>query len=304
MSATDRLAMRYGTEDSFGVPSSAALTDLFITSETLTTELTKIESEIVLGDRQIHDLIDVGRMSRGDVNFEAVYDNIDDLFEGALCDTWAADVLQNGAEKHSFVFEKQAQDLANMYYRFIGSRIGGLSMVFELQRVIAGTLNVMGIGGTFQAASVGVGAPSAAPTNPVMSTLETLTIEEGASAIEDATRFTFELTNSLREQRRLGSSALRDINLGLFRVTGTLDAYFEDRRYVDKLLAGTPSDFEIAMADEDGNSHVVSFPRFEFTGLDGPANSGRSQDVMQRLRWTAYRDPSSQLTMIVERSAA
>lgn len=304
MSSTDSMVMRYAVEESYGELASAqALKNLVIVSETLTSQFNTIESEGVLGDRQLRDLVRVGTMAQGDLNTELSYAALDDLLTGALCDAWVSDVIENGSDKVSFAFEKDFADLTK-YYAFRGCRVGGFRLNLDLQQQIRAVISVMGRGGVFADATIGTGTPTAAPENPMIPTLANLTIEEGAAAVEEALGFSFQLDNQLREQRVLGSNTLRDINLGQFRLTGTLRAYFESRKYVDKLVGDTASDFEIVTQDADGNSYVWTFPRFKFTGLTGPGNSGRSQDVVQELTWTAMRDPSTGITARVERSAA
>lgn len=305
MSSTDSMIMRYAVEESYGVLASGgqALQNLVVTSETLTSQFNTIESEGVLGDRQLRDLVRVGAMAQGDINAELSYGALDDLLTGAFCDAWASGVLENGADKISFALEKDFSDVTQ-FYAFRGCRIGGLQINMELQQQIRAVVSVMGRGGVFAGATIGTGTPTAAPENSMIPTLANLTIEEGGVGVEEALGLSFNLDNQLRENRVLGSDALRDINLGQFRITGTLRAYFESRKYVDKLVADTASDFEVVTQDADGNSYVWTFPRFKFTGLTGPANSGRSQDVIQELQWTAMRDPSTGITARVERSAA
>lgn len=305
MSSTDSMVMRYAVEDVYGELASGgqALKNLVITSETLTSQFNTIESEGVLGDRQLRDLVRVGSMAQGDINAELSYAALDDILTGALCDSWLSGVIENGSDKVSFAFEKDFSDLTQ-FYAFRGCRVGGFQLNLELQQQIRAVISVMGRGGVFATSTIGTGSPTAAPENPMIPTLTNLVIDEAGTPITDALGFSFQLDNQLRENRVLGSASLRDINLGQFRVTGTLRAYFEDRRYIDKLIADTASDFEITTQDADGNSYVWTFPRFKFTGLSGPANSGRSQDVVQELTWTAMRDPSTGITMRVERSAA
>jgi hypothetical protein len=302
MATTDRMAFRYAIEDSYGELESGgtALQDLLITSETLTDELNIIESEVVLGDRQIHDLIRVGQVCRRNIVTELRHENLDDLLQGALAASWVSDTLENGSSKLSYAFEKHMQDIAQ-FFAFRGCRLGGIDLDFALQRIISATIPVLGRGGVFAGSTIGTGSPTEAPDNPPITTLSSLSIEEGGAGVEVATRFTVNIANNLREQRVLGMTDLRDINLGLFRVRGTMEAYFEDRTYVDKLVAGTPSDFEIVAQDENSNAYVFTFPRFEFTRVTGPNNTGRSRDVMTTLEWTALRDPSAAYTLRIER---
>lgn len=306
MATTDNLALRYFTETVYGetAPSPApTLQTILVKNETLTTNFDTIESEAVVGDRQVQDIVRVGKICEGDINCELNFSNLDAFFSGALADAWASDVIENSSDLISFGLEKHMTDLG-IFYRFAGGRVNGLSIDMSTQSMIQATISMMAKGGIFANATIGDGSPTAPTSNSPMVTLSTLTLTEAGAAIACPTRFTFQTTNELRQKRCLGEDDISGINLGIFRVTGTLEAYFESRTYVDKLVADTATDFEITAQDADGNAYTYTFPNAKFQTLDGPANTGRSQDLMQTLGWTAYKDPSSGITMRIERAAA
>jgi hypothetical protein len=306
MATTDNMALRYFVESAYGEasPSPApTLNTLLVVSESLTTNFQTIESEAVVGDRQVQDIVRVGKICEGDINTELNYGNLDDFFRGGLAGAWVTDLLENGSTLVSYGLEKEMSDLG-IFYRFVGARVNTLAINMALQSMITGTVGVMAKGGVFANSTFGDGSPVDATTNPSMVTLSTLTLNEGGTGLACPTSFNFQFNNELRQKRCLGEDDISGINLGIFRASGTLEAYFEDRTYVDKLIADTPSDFEIIAQDSDGNSYTFTFPRFKFQTLDGPANTGRSQDVMQTLTWTAYKDPSSGITASITRAAA
>lgn len=306
-SSSDRMAFRYVRESSFGNPASEPAKTLLYTRESLTPQFEYFESETILGDRQVRGATRSGRTVSGDVDTELIYGNLDDLLEGALADTWSSDVLVNGSDLISFALEKDFQDV-NIRTQFFGCRVGSLAVNMPIAAPITATVGFVGSsflvpsGGT----SIGVGQPAASVSNEEIPTLGNLKIEEGGAspALEYATEFSFNADNGLRPQRVLGNTGLRGIGLGTFRVTGQLAVYFEDTRFIDKLIGDTPSEFEIVTTDSAGNSYVFSFPRLKFTGSNGPNSEGRNSDVFTRLDWTALRDPSTGITMRVERHSA
>ena len=302
MATTDNLAFRYFTETAYGEVNSPAptLSTLLVVSESLTTNFETIESEAVVGDRQVADIVRVGKIAEGDINCELNFSNLDDLLTGALADTWESGVLENGSDLISFGLEKAMSDLS-IYYAFLGARVNTFSCEMALQSMIKASIGVMAKGGAFGASSFGDGSPSAATSNEPMVTLARLTLNEAGAGMACPTAFSFNTTNELRQKRCLGQDDISGINLGIFRVTGTLEAYFEGQTYVDKIVADTATDFEIVAEDADGNSYTFTFPLVKFQTLEGPANTGRSQDLMQTLGWTAYKDPSTGITMRIER---
>lgn len=305
MATTDNLALRYFVESTYGeVPSPApTLQTLLVRSESLTTNFDTLESEAVTGERQLVNLVRTGRLCEGTIETELNYSNLDDLFRGALAANWNTDTLENASTLISFGFEKHLTTLG-IFYAFAGGRINSLAVTMEPRSMIRASVGVMAKGGVFSGASVGDGTPDAVTANEPMVTLSTLTLQEAGAAIACPTRFSFETTNELKPKICMGEDDISGINLGNFRVTGTLEAYFESTTYVNKLINDTATDFVITATDADGNSYTFTFPKVKFSTLEGPANTGRNQDVLQTLGWTAYRDPSTEITMRIERSAA
>lgn len=298
---TDRMAFRYSRETVYGITDAVPLTTLLITSEDFTTAFPTVESESVNGERQVADAVRVGDDAAGSANFELIYGNLDDLLEGALCNDWdTSNYIENGDFLVSFSIEKHFQDVTQ-FSAAKGCRVSTLNLAFVPRQRITGSVGLMGRGQTFTGVTVGTGLPVDAVTNPMMVTTGALSLEEASAAITACTNFTIALDNGLRPQFVNGNSSIRDIGLGTFRVSGTMECYFSNRAYIDKLIAETPSDYVIVTEDSESNSYTWTIPRFKFTGLAGPANSGRSQDVMQTLNWTAFLDPSSGITMRVDR---
>jgi hypothetical protein len=157
---TDRMVLRYAPEESFGEFASGgeAMRTLLITSENLTPQFNTIEDDTVIGTRRVRDLIRVGRHAEGDVNFNLIHGNVDDLLQGALCDSWESDVLSDSGERHSFAFEKHFQDV-NEFWAMRGARIRTFGLNFALEDIIRGSFGVMGKGAVFSGATIGTGPP-------------------------------------------------------------------------------------------------------------------------------------------------
>lgn len=297
---TDRMIMRYLREVTYGETPASAMQNLYIVSEDITPGFQTVESETMLGDRQVRDAVRVGQMSQGSINFELAYGPLDDVLEGVLCDDWQTGFIENGSDLISFSLEREFDDV-NQFASMKGARMGTLALNFVPKQRVTGSVGLMARGARFAGSTIGTGSATAGVDAPMMVTTETLSIEEAGTPITLATGFTINVDNGLRAKDVLGSSDIRDIGLGTFRVTGTLEAYFEDRRFIDKLIADTASDFEIVTEDVDSFAYNWIFPRFKFTGLTGPNATARNTDVMTRLNWTAFRDPSTGITMRVER---
>ncbi len=84
MSDSNRVALRYVEEVTFGTNPGTDMTALRFTSETLTPNVEFIASDEIRNDRQITDTIQTGSEPGGDVSFELSYGTYDDFFRAAL----------------------------------------------------------------------------------------------------------------------------------------------------------------------------------------------------------------------------
>jgi hypothetical protein len=303
----DRVALRYIREATYGETPSAALKTLRIVTESISDSIEYDQSEESVGDRQVLDLVKSGQVSSGEIAGELSFANLDDLLPGAFAGEWSTNVLANGAERISYSFEKDFQDLTDIYYAFRGMRIGSFGLDMEPRSKIRFSMGVEGLGGIRPVASIGTGSPTAATTHPVMSTLETLSIFEGKGTptqVIGAVGFTMNIDNGLREDPQLQTADPYDIGLGECVVTGTYRHYLRDASFIDKVLGDTPSAWTITADDSDGNRYVFRFPHFKFTSLTDAGKAGRNQKVTPSLDWQAYRDPDTGLTCTVERIPA
>ncbi len=84
MSDSNRVALRYVKEVTFGTNPGTDMTALRYTSEGLTPNVEFIASDEIRNDRQITDTIQTGSEPGGDINFELSYGTFDPFFEAAL----------------------------------------------------------------------------------------------------------------------------------------------------------------------------------------------------------------------------
>lgn len=90
MSEANRVDVAYIEEVTFGTTPASALTSMRKTGESLAFNVANISSQEIRADRQIPDLIQTGAESGGGVDFEMSYAAFDDLFEGALWNSWGS----------------------------------------------------------------------------------------------------------------------------------------------------------------------------------------------------------------------
>lgn len=218
--------------------------------------------------------------------------------------TVAGSTLRNGIVPKSFTLEKAFTDVSE-FVAFAGMRVSSLNLTADTGALLTGAFSFQGRSAAASGSSLSSGAPSAAPSNPVLNAIDNikgLRVGDGSEAFEISSH-NFTLDNTLRAQKGQGTLGSIGIGIGTLNVTGALTAYFETRSLYEKHLNWDTSAFAYRMVDAAGNSYVVSFPALKFT--DGnPVAGGKDQDIMAEMSWTAFRHPGYGFTAQIDRFPA
>lgn len=303
MADSNRAALAYVEETTWGTTPSSALQTLRITGESLADQEGTTESAEVLSDRQLADVIRTGRWSQGDINGELSADTLDTLLEGVLGDAWSSGVLENGATKHSYTFEKLFNvdgSPSQHFLTFPGCRLDTLGLTFGQESVITYTLGVMGKAGVSNAATAGSGAYTAAGTTEPLSTADITAITEASTDPGNVTELSLNLTNNLRRQMALGDTDPVGFGYGGFRASGSLSLYFEDRGLYDKYVAETKTELEFTVTDSASNSYTFTVPATRW-GTPEINIEGVNGDIVAAFPWTAVKDTVTGSTISITR---
>lgn len=85
MTDSNRTELTYIKETTWGTtPGSPSMTELRMTSETLSKNISNVTSAEIRSDRQVTDLVQASKSAGGDVNFELSYGTYDDFLQSAL----------------------------------------------------------------------------------------------------------------------------------------------------------------------------------------------------------------------------
>jgi hypothetical protein len=91
MSDSNRVLLSYIKETTWGTtPATAPPTEIRMTGESLSYDISNVTSSEIRDDRQVTDLIQSGASMTGGFNFELSYASFDDFIAGALFSTWSA----------------------------------------------------------------------------------------------------------------------------------------------------------------------------------------------------------------------
>ncbi|CAH1661698.1 conserved hypothetical protein [Hyphomicrobiales bacterium] len=275
-------------------PASPAWKTLRYTGEQLQYQKQTVTSNEIRPDRNVSDVIQVGRQVSGSINFELSYATLDDLLEGVLGGTWATNVLKNGVTRHAFSFEKTfEQGATDSFLRYRGCLIGGMSLDITAQQIVTGSVNIMGLGGSAGTTALGSATYAAPNANPVLnasSDFASLAIG-GVSPSPRIRSLSLQIENNLRAQPEVGNIDLAGIGLGRCVFTGRMEAYFESLALYNAILNHDDIDLAFTVGAGSGSKYTVTLPRIKLLNGD-PMAGGNDQDVMLPIDFQAIYDAS------------
>lgn len=213
--------------------------------------------------------------------------------------------LSNGTTQRSFTIEKQLADISQTV-TYKGMTLNRMSLSIESGAVLNGSFEFLGKDASSQAGSLLHATVTDSLAYSVMNGVSNVAnILEGGTALTGTyiKRLTLEVNNNLRGQDGIGNLGNVGIASGSLEVTGTLELYFADATLYQKFINNTESSLSFRINDGSLNGYVITLPSVKYS--TGKVNAGSTnQDVMVSLGFTALRNSTSGLTMIVDRAGA
>ena len=307
MSDANRVGIRFIEEATWNTtPATPTMQAIRLTSDSMIPAVDTIISEELRDDRMVSDLIQISRSNTGGFDFELSATTFDDLFEGALFNSWATNVLKNGIEVHSYSIEKAMLDI-DEYFMFTGMMVNGLTLTLATSSIAKGSFDFLGAGAALTQAT-GATSVTAATSTEIMNCMGNVaSLKEGSSLTTLAgiyvQELSFSIANNLRPVYQIGSNIIGAVAVGKMDITGTLNAYFANDRLFDQFLAGSATAIEFTIEDAAGNDYTVLFPRVKFES-ESVVAPGQDQDVIETLTWRALRDPTYNAMIHITRVVA
>ena len=208
--------------------------------------------------------------------------------------------IRNGVTSKSFTLEKEFADVSS-FARYAGMRVTAMSLSFESQAILTGTLGFVGVG-QVTASTTLASTTVAGSTNTVMNASGNVgRVWEGGQAVTGVAfqSLSIDLNNNPREQAKVGSDSLVGVGTGRAEVTGAVTAYFENNDLIDKFTAGTKSNLRFQITDLDGNSYIIDMPLVTYTDFTIAAGGG-NEDVVQDGSWGASIDSNGVYTIQID----
>lgn len=114
----------------------------------------------------------------------------------------------------------------------------------------------------------------------------------------------FSMSNDLRGLQAVGEVGNIGVSAGDFTVTGNFSPYFSNDDMYQKFLNGTAFSLSYeAINPTTGEGYVFYFPRCKVQNSN-PDGSGKNTDIMESVAWTALEDPTTNVTVQINRFLA
>jgi len=317
--STSEVALFYAVDadPSLPVPATQAWTAVRMTGESMDLNITSTTSEEITPTRSFSDsLITQGEVSGG-FSFEASFAFLDDFLVGALQSSegvggWAtAETITNESTKACLMFCKRI-NIGGVYhyYVFRGCQVSSLSLKMEPGALVTGDCSVMGVGGSVEDAAWATTGPMVfndAPTNPLMSGVDSLTINYFTDANDVPLNATFQsltvtFDNQLRQQFQVGGSSIYAAGTasGRFMCNVESTQYYDSHNIYDELVSDSIVKLQFTLEDSASDSYQFTLNKLKVQSGAVPLAGGPDQDLLISPSMQAFQDGTTGTVSILK----
>lgn len=295
-----RSQLTYIAESTFNTtPSTPSMVLLPINTHSISLQKEGIESGEIRSDRQVAVFRHGNQTVAGTIEAEFRPTDFDPFLEAALFGSFSSSVLKLGTTFKSFTIEDGALDIAQ-YRPFTGCAVNSMSMNIEPNAIVTVSFDIIG-------AAAGTASGTSLDASPTAVTSDTPfdsfsgSINEGGSSIASITSIEFTVENSINPAFVIGSSTAPQLEYGRGRVTGTVNAYFEDVTLYNKFVNETESSLDFTLASSaSGDSYTIDFPRVKYNGGDIPLDNEQSRIIS--IPFVALYDETETTSIVITKS--
>jgi hypothetical protein len=230
----------------------------------------------------------------------------DETVAGTL--TIVGSIIRNGTTQKSLVLEHHYSDISQRL-SMPGAVADTMRINVTASEIVRAIWGFIGKQGEYATDTVGTGDALAASTNGSMNaTAHVGQVAIGGSAVSCLVRSAeISVANQVRTRPAVGSRTSCTLGEGRVQVTGTIEAYFEDRSYLEAFTDHTSSSFHVRLFDaasSTGNAIFITLPKLYFAQGSIADIPGPDQDILQRLNFQAVLDPTTDCTIQLDTFAA
>ncbi|MGO8093223.1 phage tail tube protein [Rhizobium leguminosarum] len=276
-------------------------------TEGLTLDKQTVSSDEVRPDRNRSDVTDVGRQVTGPINTLLSYGTFDDWLAALLANDWATNVLKNGNVVKTLAFEKTFElGATDVYARYRGCRMNTLDLQLNAKQNVTANWGVMGIGSPNPDTAIVTGATYTDPTTtPVLNAALNVgsLVMTGVTASPKLQALSLRITNNIYAVDVLGQYETYDFGLGLFEVSGSMTAVFENKDLFDAVINHSDLTLNFTIGASTGNKYTFSVPKLKLTN-GSPVGPGNGRAVVMECPFTAIIDATAAASLVVTRAVA
>lgn len=214
---------------------------------------------------------------------------------GIATTTISTSRLTNGATQSSFSIERQSSDIGE-YWVYTGMTPSSMEIALAANTRSTFAFNFMGKGAQRDTATNLPGTPVPSQTYEIHSGATgpvcVLWVDGAPLAGTFVSALNFTYDNTLREQNALCSLSAIGIGSGTIQATGNMEVYFADGDLFDKFINNEEIEITFSTLDNDGNGYIFTIPKANL-GTVGTSASGKDQDMMLSIDFTALRDDAN-----------
>lgn len=182
----------------------------------------------------------------------------------------------------------------NRYLLHTQETVEAVSLAVNAQSIITGSFTTVGIGvdaigQDWSDFTIFSAEPNyiAAPTSDILDGTNDLPFVRIAGADYTLQGLQIGWQNNSQTRRSIGTYAPQGISAGIFRGTGQLSAYFDDREEFNKAIAGTSSSCYFVAEDSSGRALIISVPQIRY---GNPTLPGQDRDIIATLPFSFEKD--------------
>lgn len=276
-------------------------------TEGLTLDKQTVSSDEVRPDRNRTDITDVGRQVNGPINTLLSYGTFDDWLEALLCGAWSTNVLKNGIIKKTAAFEKTFElGATDVFTRYVGCRFNTLDLQLNAKQNVTANWGIMGTGSPAASTTIITDATyTDATTTPVMNAalnVGSLAIT-GVTATPKLQALSLRINNNISAVDVIGQYDTYDFVYGLFDVSGSMTAVFENKDLFDAVVNHSDLSLSFTIGAATLNKYTFAIPKIK--AMNGsPVGPGNGRAVVMEVPFQAKFDATLGATLGVTRAVA
>lgn len=223
-----------------------------------------------------------------------------DTAAGKLIQVFHGNYLRNGTTiaQNQFTVERELTDITQ-FFAFKGMRVNSLNFNLATGQIMTCAASFMGKNVVRTGATVATTTKAALTADVMNAASDAVVVNEGGTSAGIVRSMTIQTNNNLREQKAVGTLGNAGMGSGVFEVTGSLEAYFQDGTLYDKYTVNAATSLACVFV-QDNQAYVLTVPRVKIESCSISAG-GRNQDMILNMSYRGIMDTATNCELQIER---